>query len=309
MILHHDADATRLGVLRIAVFGWWFVLVARAPVDLYARLPPELWDARGLLGLLPVEVIVASPGALLAVKGTALVLCALCVLGVRPWVPIAGSTAVLVVLFDALAKGLGGYTNHAQAVLILVTALLVIFPAADAVSVRRTGPVDRDPLVHASAMVLAVLALTTSYTFIGVRRLVTGGSEVFTGDSLQIWLVGLSQLHGPVDFDLGLRVLDHRWLLTVLGIGFLVVTVAEVVSPLVLRWDVVRRTWLAVMVGFHLGSVVTMRIVFAEHLLLMVVLLTAWWSPAPAGEGWWRRPGTRVRGPRSPEAAPVPPPG
>jgi hypothetical protein len=293
MILHHDADATRLAVVRIAVFGWWFVLVARTPTELYQRLPPALWDSRGFLRALPVDALVSSPALLVALKAAALALCALCVLGVRPWTPIAAFASLLVLLLDAMAKGLGSYTNHAQAVLVLVTLVLVAFPAADALSVRRGGVPAGDRLLYVTPMVVSALALTTSYLFVGVRRVARGGVEIFTGDSLELWLVALSQFQGPVDFDVGLQVLEHRWLLGVLGVGFVVVTAAEIASPFVLRWTSLRRAWLAVMVTLHLASIVTMRIIFAEHLLLMAVLLTSWRTPAAALVSGRRRGGSR----------------
>jgi hypothetical protein len=316
--LHHDAGARQLAVLRIAVFGMWSLIVLQAPVDLYADVPSAMWNPRGLAHLVPLESLAGSGGVLIVVKLATVVLCGLCVIGVRPFTPIALGAATLVFVHDAMAKSLGGYTNHAQLVLLLITVVVALFPAADALAVGRTRP-TRDRQLYAAPVVVSSLILVSTYLFIGLRRLVDGGLAIFVDGSFETWLVAIPRAYGASGTEGGLIVLDHRWMLVPLAAGFALVTAAEVASPLALRITAVRRPWIVVIVAFHLTTWALMRITFLEHLVLIVVLLTrlsyrpftslASRSPGPGGAGSTLRPGTRAPGPGTRVAEQAPPSG
>jgi hypothetical protein len=59
--------------------------------------------------------------------------------------------------------------------------------------------------------------------------------------------------------------------------GFLLVTVFEACSPLALLSATFRRSWLVVMLAFHLSTLVLMNIVFWENMLLLAVVFGPRW--------------------------------
>jgi hypothetical protein len=279
-VLHAGARAADLAVLRVAVFVTWLAVVARTPLDLYPDIPAELFEPRGVMRLLPTEALLAAPTALLTLKVLAVAGCALCVLGIRPFPAVAVPTVSLLVVFDGATKSLGLYANHDLAALLFVAMLVSFFPAGDAISVmgrRRDAPPSSD--LYGAALQLSVLVLALTYALAGFRRLITGGVEVFATDSIVLWLVARSSEWAAYGFDEGLRVLDHEWLRPAMVLGMLVATVAEALSPLVLCSRRFRLVWVPVIVGFHLFTLLTMRIFFWPNLVLIAVLV--------AGLGPW----------------------
>ncbi|HYI61789.1 MAG TPA: hypothetical protein VEW93_08300 [Acidimicrobiales bacterium] len=274
-MIHARARAPHLAVLRVTVFGIWFVTVAQLRVRQFATIPPELVQPPGLLRALPLEELLARPNLLQVLQVVALVGCTLAVAGVRPFPVVALPTVAVLFVLDGAMKSVGGFTNHAQTAVLYAAGILAVFPAADAWSVaRRPAPDRRSPWLHRAPLVLSTLVITTAYTMIGLRRLVDGGLSLVTGASVETWLVSRSLEYGRYPFDDGLLVLEHRWLLGLAVAGMALTTCFESLSLLTLRSDRFRLVWLAVIVPFHVVTLFAMRIFFWENLILVVVLLT-----------------------------------
>lgn len=272
--MHRGVRAEHLAVVRIVVFAVWFAIIAATSTGSFHLLPEELLDPRGFARLLPLEAVFWTPWLAGVAKALTLLGCLACLLGVRPHGVVATATVSLIFLHDAVLKSLGGYSNHAQSGLLMVAALVAAFPAADALSVSGRRSADRSPWLYRTPLVASALLIALTYSFIGTRRLFVGGGEVFTDGSIERWAVGRTLEYSWYDLDVGLMVLDQRWLVPVLVGGMAVATVFEIVSPLVIRYRKLLPYWLAVIVPFHLATAVSMNILFWENLILILFLFT-----------------------------------
>ncbi|MGY6500120.1 MAG: hypothetical protein ACXIVQ_04360 [Acidimicrobiales bacterium] len=271
-------DGRHLASLRIAVFGTWIILLGSTRLHLLADLPPELVQPNGLARLLPVDVLMGSPLLLAVVQLSAILGCVLCVLGIRPYAPIATATVALIFVNDGLMKSIGLYDNHAQWGALMVALVLAISPAADAWSwgprADRTAeghlPHDR----YAAPLVAVAALFALAYLMIGARRVVDGAVTVLTDDSMVIWSVAriLEDDHYP--WDVPQVLLSNQWMLPGVAVGFALVTIAEILTPFILRNRRLCTMWLAVMVPFHVSTLLFMEIFFWENLILIGVLFT-----------------------------------
>lgn len=280
--LHHDAGARELGVLRVAVFGVWLVLIWQLPVSNLALLPRELIDPPGLAGLLPLEAVFSSATAMGWLKAATLVGCAACIAGARPFRPIALATWILIWLVDASMKSIGGFVNHAQLGPLYVAFIVALSPAAEGLRMRLSRRPDSLDAVMGTGsawrfvvpLQASALVLATAYAFMGIRRLVRGGVGIYLDGSLDLWLVARSLQHSAYPFDLGLLALRSATFSMVVALGFAVATLFEATSPLALRFAAYRFAWLLIIGGLHVMTLLTMNIFFWENLVLILVLFT-----------------------------------
>lgn len=282
-MMHYGASAERLATLRVVVFAIWFVRIATTPVQQYTQLPSDLIEPVGLIRVLPVEAMLSSPSLLLTLKGLALAGCLACALGMRPWRALAVLTVLLIVWHDGSMKSIQGLVNHGQLAVLYTAFILMLAPAADALSVPRWIALRRgrapqplttsDPWRYGGPLAASALTVVMAYTFIGMRRLIWGGPEVFTDGSVQRWVAARSLQYSGYDIDTGLLVLElpgAGWLLATV---MLVATVFEAASLVALWSPRFRLFWLSVMVPFHVSTLFVMNIFFWENLILLAVLL------------------------------------
>lgn len=289
-MVHEKAGREALGVFRIAVFGIWVAQVVRTPLGRAAELPGELFDAPGILALLPSGFWdgLFQPTPLLVLEVGLILIFLLAALGARPF-PLIGMASVAgMVLFDGIAKGWGEYVHHAQMGILYAGILIAVSPAADALSPfgsreggsrgapsrgassrgASSGGAYRFPLV-ATAVVVAV-----TYALIGLQRLEVGGLEIFTGDAFPIYLAIRTFEYSAYSFQFSTLLLGSGGALLALKAAFAVTTVFEILSPLALISHRFRWLWLLVIVPFHLATLVTMNIFFWENLILLVLVFT-----------------------------------
>jgi len=280
-VIHADASAERLGLLRVVVFGAWLVHLSTTSVRGYAELPPELIEPAGLLRWLPMERIVGSPPILVGLQVAGIVLSILCLLGARPWPPIAATATVAILWHDGMIKSFQGFMNHAQVAILVASILLVIAPAADGLTPwreHRERRADRQPpgqWTYGSTLFATALVLSVAYSMIGIRRLLFGGWATFTDGSILRWVAARTDEYSVYGFRVGEWLLDLPGIAVLLPLGMLVVTLLEALSPLALFEDRFRRLWLAGLLPFHVSTLLLMNIFFWENLLLLLVLFVA----------------------------------
>ena len=270
-MLHRDVSPTTLGAARIAVYGMWLFHVVRDPLTDYARFAGGLLEPIGPLRLLPVEVwqaLCTRPG-LAALRGAMIAGLALCVAGVGPFRPIAAFTCALLVAYQGLIRGVG-YIQHGELPMLFAAIVLAAFPCADGLAPGRGRPVDRDPVLYRAPMVAGALALCATYVFIGARRFESGGLGILFDGTILRWIAARGAERGGI----GLEVVADPWLARLVEVGFVVVTACEVLAPLALFHAWFRRAWIAVMVGFHVGTAVLMGISFRANFVLIALFLT-----------------------------------
>ncbi|MFA9428630.1 hypothetical protein [Egicoccus sp. AB-alg2] len=271
-MIESTVAAQRLAVVRIVVFGVWFIRLATTPVASYALLPSEAVQPVGIMQLLPVATLLSSPVALELLRGAGLVFTAACVLGLRPW-RLLGVTAFLLVLWhDGAMKATQAYVNHGQALAMFATLMLAVSPAADAFSVMTNRVSAARSKAYAGGLLACALFATTSYTFVGLRRIIYGGWSVFTDGTIERWVEARSLEYAAYDFRLGAELLQVRGAGAVLVLGMLLATVAEAGAVLILLWRRLQIPWLVAIVGFHVSTLLLMNIFFWENVAILVAL-------------------------------------
>jgi hypothetical protein len=267
--LHDTVGGEAFRLLRVAVLGTWLIIVASASLAPAWEHLGWLFQPLGILRLLP-EGFWTAWGTPVGVEVTRFLLIALLAAGIlvrRPGALVLVPIALLVTFWTGFAGGFGAYLNHGRYALLYSTWIVALgapLRGGDVTPARARG------VLFASAFLLAV-----SYMLIGLNRFVVGGLEIFTGQALPVYMMIRTLEPGSFGFDFSYLLLRWAWVLPLLQVGFFVTTVAEVVSPLVLFHRRLRLAWLAVIVPFHLATLVTMNILFWENLVLIAVLLTA----------------------------------
>ncbi len=274
--LYARADASTLGVARSVVFVLLFVNLMLFPAGMIAGLPDSIAEPVGPLRLLSPEAwsLLVSEVTLQVLKWIGVLAVVASVLGVRPF-PLVGIPAVAVAfLLDAITKSFGGFVNHGQFAMLYMALLLVLYPCADGFSVMGNRPRREDARLYGAPLLLGALILALAYTFVGVTRLLHGGWEVMTGESLRVWLVMRSLDDSLATFQHGVWLSNSPLGYRLALVMFAVVTICEVATiPAVFhaRW---RLVWMVVMVPFHFTTLFTMNIIFWENVILMLALFT-----------------------------------
>lgn len=79
---------------------------------------------------------------------------------------------------------------------------------------------------------------------------------------------------GPSGIGYGYLVLEHPWLVLMLQMGFPIVTIFELLSPLGLFYRRFCYVWILVKGAFHVAPGLFMQIWFTANFVLIVVFLT-----------------------------------
>ena len=277
-LLHQDASARTVEYATRLVFGLWFVKLALDPLPQLAALPASIYNPVGFLSPLPkaVTLLMLSGPFLWGLKWLALLAVGLVLLG-RLRQPAALVACPLLTLQMGIARGFAGHIHHPEMVLLMAVYWLALCPVMDRLAARPSRGHRPSPNVHAGLssvpIVGILLSLCCAYACVGVTRLVHGGLEVFTSDSMTFWALRNAYHVFQPTWGWGKLVLEQPWLRVLLNAGFPVVTVFEVLAPLCLfsRWF--RRLFLLVIGSFHLVSWFVLDVFFWENLLLLTLLL------------------------------------
>lgn len=277
-MLLSNAGPVHLAVLRIAVFGCWAIVISFFSPVSYATLPIELFKPWGIHSLFPEELFIflLRKECLIFLKFTILIGCLLCVMGIRPFKPVAILTVILIFLFDFIVKGFNGFINHAQ-IAILFSAIFISFtPASDSLSVIKSEKRSSERNDYSTPVLLSAIVLTYAYSFIGIRRLYIGGFDVFTNDALVTYIIRNSLNYSMYGFEYGITLISFDYVVILFKAGFFIVTIMEILSPFIFFNRYLRYTWLSVIIPFHFISLFTMNIFFWENILLILVLFIGW---------------------------------
>jgi hypothetical protein len=272
-----DHHAARLASIRITVFGLWIATALQTSVAYFADLPREIFSPIGFLAWLPSGFwdLMLQPGPLAGLKAAILIGCGLCIAGIRPFALVALPLALLLLLFDGIAKSFSGFTNHAQVGILYAAIILALSPSADRLSLAG----KKKRLEAAGGYEVAVLGIAalvySSYMFIALRRLTTGGLEIFTGDAILTYIAARSHQYSEYGFELGLAVLQYPVLATAAKVGFVGITILEVLAPVCIISRRFAILWVAALIPFHLSTFLLMNILFLENAVLLVALTLA----------------------------------
>ncbi len=273
-----NSTAKDLGILRVAIFGAWFVIILLSPISNYALLPIDLFEPIGIYSFIFlnqnvfVTEVLLSESFLMILKLTTLTGCLLACVGTKYFRFISIPTVIMLFLIDSVIKGFSGSVNHAELVILYSAFIISIFPSGDGFNLFTSVKHSKQNINYSASIFLVATILCFSYLFIGIHRLLHGGIEQFFNNALEIHLIKNSFFYTKYGFDFGLLVVSSKHLLMLFKMGFFVITVLEVLSLFILVNKPFRILWLSVMIPFHVLSLLTMNIFFWENLVLIGVL-------------------------------------
>jgi hypothetical protein len=271
-LIHEQAGPRLRRLTRLGVFGLWLAKLLLDPLWRLAALPHALYRPVGLIGLLgPRQIDALLSPTVLTALWIATVAAIIFALTDVAFATASTLAAFFLTLYSSTIRGFGPAV-HTDIVLLLAVYALALFAWADFFSPRR----DRHDHRAAYPLVTIVALLSLSYCLVGVNRLIGGGLEVFTGDSMRVWSIDASLRGYYFDTGVGWHVAERPWLAFMMQAGFPAVTLFEITAPLVLAWPRYRWIFIPFMLAFHLLSLVVMNIFFFDDMLLYLLLID--WS-------------------------------
>ena len=188
-----------VSVVRNAVALTWLIIGIFVPLEAYSHFDESLFKGFGIGAVLladdSVRSILTSQTTLLLVRLGLVLTCAWTLATGRLQRQAGIALIVFAVFFDSVIKGIGGFANHAQTVPLLVLGVVMIVPQGKCLSLlqltrlQTSVPVDsRAQGGNRLALTLASLAVLLPYSFMGLERVVVGGSQMFVGDVLLRYL-------------------------------------------------------------------------------------------------------------------------
>jgi hypothetical protein len=293
-LIHEQAGPRLLRLARIGIFALWIFKLLLDPLWRLADLPRELFDPVGILALLPAAALDAllTPGRLTALLVATLVVCALCLTN-RAFPLVATLAAILLTAYSSLIRSFGPAV-HTDIVLLLAVYALAGFAWADwleyvfrkrpriAPGPNRLKDFFSTPTRSCGQdrssypLITIVALLTISYCLVGLNRTVSGGINVFTGDTMESWAVDAGLRGYYFNTNIGWHIPEWPVVVFMLRAGLPFITLFEITAPLCLAWPHYRWVFIPVMLSFHLMSLVLMNIFFFDDMLLYLLLID--WS-------------------------------
>jgi hypothetical protein len=159
-------------------------------------------------------------------------------------------------------------------VMLYAAYVLAAFPSADAFSLSRRRALPAAPVMYIAPIVAISLLIAVPYSMIGAFRIGRSGLGLFGSDAIKNWFLKRSYEANSTDFRLGIVVAESSAMLAMTKLGFMVIGIFELFSPLCLvsRWF--RWLWVPAMIGFHFLSLLTMNIFFWHNSVLILLVMT-----------------------------------
>jgi hypothetical protein len=251
----------------------WFADVLKDPITDLASVPFSYFEPVGVLRWVPSDLwsAVHSEPVLRLWWVALLVLLALSAAGTRYYRAVAGATCVLLTFYQGMIFGFADVT-HAELAALYTTYIVAVFPAADAFALRRARTASPAP-VYRAAMLAATVLLLATYMLTGIRRLFAGGIDIFLDGTILSMVADGAATPDHLQRSLGLWTLASPLGTAGLQLGFVLVTVFEILSLLCVSSTWFRRCWLAVMLPFHVLSWPLLQTLFVHNILLIFALL------------------------------------
>ena len=273
-MIHAHVTPQTLGFIRMWVFGLWLLVIAPDPFHQLAVLPITIFEPHGVMRLLPSAAwswLLQAP-FLYSFKCILLLLLVLAMLGVGPYRSIALAAAVMLTFHQGLVRGFS-FINHKELGILYAVYILALFPAADGFTVQKRKTPLTPATTYSAALLLMTITILLPYTAISAFRIAHASPEIFLGKSMRYYIAATSVHNNYYGRSISILLLERPDLNLIINIGFVVVTVFEILSPLCLIYRYLRYAWLLVMIPFHISTSILMNIFFWQNLLLFPVLL------------------------------------
>ncbi len=263
-ILHQNATERDLAIGRYCLFGIWIVRLALDPLERLGELPLSVFRPIAPVMYFPEtwQTFLMRPDTLWIFRLATIGILALAAFGFR-FLTTGLLSCVALSVYQATVRGYG-HVNHAEIIPLIAVYILTAFAWADHVE-RTKRP--------ACPLIAVVLVLCLSYAFVGAYRLSNGGVGVFFTNGIERSAILNSNRTSWFNFGLGDFLLENQIVQLGLRLGFIFVTLAEILAPFCLVSKRCRIGFLLVIFPFHLLTMLTMHIAFFENLLLLGLLV------------------------------------
>jgi len=283
-LLHEDATAQALDVLRFYIFGIWFCIVLADPFMDLTYLSPEVFHPTGFL----IKILVALGAqeflfqypVLVGLKIILLisVLFVLCKKYLN--ISLVVSTFFLII-YQGYIRGFG-HLNHAEIALLLSAIILTIFSIADSMT-EASKSKEQEVAFNSNSLpfITITLLICMTYVLIGILRFWLSGIDIYFSDTMFFWIIDEAYSQQYTGIRLEYLVMEHAWLRTLLKMGYPVVSLFEILAPFILINKHLRYSFIAVMLPFHIFVWLFMDIFFWENIVLYVMFfnLTPFFAP------------------------------
>ena len=271
-MLHDQATAKTLGMARIWVFG--LAALSRMYVPLWEVCYLPEYHAVGIMKLIGANqwVPLLTPELATGLQLLTVALLLAVAAGIGPYKLLAPLACIGLTISEGMIRG-DGVIPHAHMILLLTTYVLCVFPAADALTLfRRQDHLLADPVMYRAPLVAASLVMGFTYMFAAVRRFSAGGFSIYLNDSI-LCATALRDAELGSTGGWGFWACETFLVAWTLRIGFPVVTLLELLTPLCVFSKTFRWIWIAVIVPFHIGVGLLMGIWFTYNLALIPLLI------------------------------------
>jgi hypothetical protein len=276
-LIHEQAGPRLLHLARLGIFALWIVKLLLDPLWRLAELPKAMLRPVGVLNWLSPDALfdLFTARELTSLWTFSLMVLVACLFVRRP----IGSAllhtvaAGFLTVYSSVIRSFGPAV-HTDIVLLLAVYALAGFAWADIFAPKAPGR-------YSYPLITIVALLCLGYCLVGLNRAVTGGINVFTGDTMEAWAVDASLRGYYFNTNIGWQVPAWPWVVFLLRSGLPAITVFEIMAPLGLASSHFRWVFLPVMLSFHLLSLIFMNIFFFDDMLLYF-LLVDWSRKFPA---------------------------
>jgi len=281
-LLHARVSDLNLGIVRVAIFGMWLKHLLGDPLERYLHTPLEFFTPIGPLAWLPDQwwPWLYRAEVLKCAQVVLLIGIAWSMLGLRLYRSVSIATCIGLTLYEAFVRGYG-YVYYGELPMLMAAYVLAIYPADRGFSLQRRtlrpAPLDSESPGDESnraAMLTICMALCFTYTFVGVRRMLNGGIEIYFDHTIVHVIAEHVFRSGVESPGIARIVLEVPALQAVAAVGYAVTTFFELFAPLAIFWRPFRWLWVGAIVGFHVAAGVLMQIWFTANIALIVLCMT-----------------------------------
>ncbi len=279
-ILNENPSPRLLLYLRRGVFGLWIFKMLLDPMWRLSALPLSILKGLGFLNLLTDEqkAFVFRADTLTAIWALSIVFCLLTFIP-RFFAPAATVASLLVTIVSTVDRAYGDPV-HTDIALVWTSWALAFFAWADLYLYyerKSAGTGEKVEFTEDARWPFFTVAalLCSTYVLVSISRIIQGQFyyNVFFNRSMEDFVVDASIRAYYFDTGLGWHAPEYPLFALTLRIGFVFITIAELVAPLAFIWPKFRWFFIPFMISFHALSLVFMNIFFFDDMLLYLVLI------------------------------------
>lgn len=258
-----QASRSTLQRAQLLVAGLWFVKTVLWSWDDIAELPLVLFEPVGLHRWVPASwwPTLLDASGLEATRYAVLLLLGLALWpAARSWAFLAA--ALVLTHHQGLLHGFG-FVNHQELVLLYGLYVFAIF---------AFGGRQWEARAPGLPVILILLLLCLTYSMAGAYRLVRHPELFLDPATMMGWVLLNSARPLHYGWSLGLDLPWSVGLAWTMHLGFIGITVLELLAPLALVWRPFRIVFLLIIpIPFHVSCLLLMNIFFWENAVLMVL--------------------------------------